>query len=91
LHYKAARHARELDVPLDPKCGCYACKNFSRAYLRHLFAAGEILALELATLHSVHFYQDLMRKAREKVLEGNFEAWSRELLSAWAGKNETDD
>lgn len=83
FHYKAARHARELDRPIDERCGCYACRNFSRAYLRHLFVAGEILALELATLHSLHFYQDLMRAAREHILAGDYDAWSAGLLARW--------
>ncbi len=84
LHYKAARHAGELDTPLDPGCACYACRNFSRAYLRHLFVAGEILALEMATLHSIHFYCELMAEARKRILAGDFDAWSRELLGKWA-------
>jgi biopolymer transport protein ExbD len=42
LHYKAARHAAELDMPLDARCGCYTCRNFSRAYLRHLFVAAAL-------------------------------------------------
>ncbi len=83
LHYKAARHAQELDEPFDRRCSCYACRNFSRAYLRHLFVAGEILALELATLHSIHFYQDLMREARRRILAGDFAEWSSELLRKW--------
>ena len=84
LHYKAARHAAELDEPFDRRCGCYTCKNFSRAYLRHLFVAGEILAMELATIHSLHFYQDLMAECRRRILDGSFEAWSAELLAKWA-------
>jgi queuine tRNA-ribosyltransferase len=84
LHYKAARHAAQLDEPLDRRCGCYTCRNFSRAYLRHLFVAGEILALELASLHSIHFYQDLMSESRRQILAGTFDAWSRELLARWA-------
>src|SRR5690606_34152113 len=86
LHYKAARHAEETDEPFDRRCGCYTCRNFSRAYLRHLFVAGEILALELASLHSLHFYQDLMAECRRRIIEGTFDAWSRELLSGWAAK-----
>ena len=84
LHYKAARHAQELDEPLDRRCACYTCRTFSRAYLRHLFVAGEILALELATLHSLHFYQDLMREARTRIRAGDFDAWSADLIRRWA-------
>jgi hypothetical protein len=83
LHYKAARHARELDIPLDARCGCYTCRNFSRAYLRHLFVAGEYLALELASLHTLTFYQDLMREARTRIISGTYENWKTDLLARW--------
>jgi queuine tRNA-ribosyltransferase len=85
LHYKAARHAQELDVPLDPACGCYTCRNFSRAYLRHLFVANELLVFELATLHTLTFYQDLMREARVQILAGTYEGWKSGLLKRWEG------
>jgi queuine tRNA-ribosyltransferase len=62
-------------TPLDPNCGCYTCKNFSRAYLRHLFNAKEILALELATIHNLTFYLDLVREARKRILDGSFLDW----------------
>jgi len=83
FHFKAARYARELDKPFDEKCGCYTCKNFSRAYLRHLFVAGEILAMELASIHSLHFFQDLMAECRRRILDQSFDAWSLELLRTW--------
>jgi queuine tRNA-ribosyltransferase len=88
LHYKAARHAQEVAIPLDPACSCYACRNFSRAYLRHLFVANEILAFELSTLHSLHFYQELMAAARRHILAGTFETWKDTLLKAWASAEE---
>ena len=56
LHYKAGRYAKCLDKAPDPNCDCYTCRNFSRAYLRHLFHSGEILAMTLASIHNVHFY-----------------------------------
>lgn len=87
LHYKAARHAQELDIPFDKQCGCYTCKNFSRAYLRHLFVAGEFLAMELASIHSLHFYQDLMAECRRQILANTFESWSAELLRKWETAN----
>ena len=62
-------------TPLDPKCGCYTCKNFSRAYLRHLFNAKEVLALELATIHNLSFYLDLAREARSRITDGSFMEW----------------
>jgi len=58
--------------PLDKNCSCHTCKNFSRAYLRHLFVAEEPLALRLATIHNVNFYLDLMRRIRGEIKEGNF-------------------
>jgi queuine tRNA-ribosyltransferase len=58
--------------PLDPNCGCYTCRTYSRAYLRHLFQAGEILFSILATLHNVRFYLDIMSRIRQAILLGKF-------------------
>jgi len=80
LRYKAARHKEQIDLPPDPNCNCYTCRNFSRAYLRHLIHAEEILALQLASIHNLHFYLDLMRQAREHILAGDFENWAREQI-----------
>jgi queuine tRNA-ribosyltransferase len=77
-----ARHADE-DFPVDPDCACPACRTFSRAYLRHLFKAGEILGLRLNTLHNLHFYLSLMAAAREAISGGRFDAFRRERLLAW--------
>lgn len=60
---------------LDPNCNCYTCSQFSRAYLRHLFNAREILALELATIHNLTFYLNLIREARSRILDGTFIEW----------------
>lgn len=65
--------------PLDPACHCYTCRTYSRAYLRHLFQASEILYSMLATLHNVHFYLDIMRRIRHSILLGNFP----DLLKTW--------
>lgn len=56
------------ELPLDPECGCYACKNFTRAYLRHLFQAEEILGLSLVSLHNIYYYQGLMAKLRSEIM-----------------------
>lgn len=64
---------------LDPECDCYTCKNFSKAYLRHLFNAKEILALELATIHNLTFYLNLVRTARKKIFEGSFVEWKNNI------------
>ena len=69
--------------PLDENCGCYACSNFSRAYLRHLFMAGEILASQLNSLHNLYFYHRLMERCREALRAGRAELWDGE--GAYAG------
>jgi queuine tRNA-ribosyltransferase len=66
---------REDSSPLDPECDCYTCKNYSKAYLRHLFLSGEILGSRLNTIHNLHFYMTLMRKAREAIEEGRWKAF----------------
>ncbi len=68
--------------PVDGSCECYTCRNFTRAYLRHLFKAGEILGLQLATVHNLAFYLKLVREAREAILEDRFEAWKSERLQS---------
>jgi queuine tRNA-ribosyltransferase len=67
--------------PVDEACDCYTCRNFSRAYLRHLFIANEILALELATIHNLTFYLNLVRRARKEILEDNFKKWKEEITN----------
>ena len=59
--------------PIDPTCGCPACRSFSRAYLRHLIIAQEMLAMRLAVLHNLHFYNELMARIRESLDSGTFE------------------
>jgi queuine tRNA-ribosyltransferase len=59
-------------APLEPGCACYACQNFTRAYIRHLFKAGEILALVLVSLHNLHFYLELMRDIRDALDRDSF-------------------
>jgi queuine tRNA-ribosyltransferase len=72
LNMRNAKHARDF-TPLDPECGCYACKNYSRAYLHHLFKAEEILAARLATWHNLQFLQDLMKRIRKAIAEDSLE------------------
>ncbi|MGA2191982.1 MAG: tRNA guanosine(34) transglycosylase Tgt [Nitrospirota bacterium] len=71
LTIKNAQYADD-PAPVDPECGCYTCSNFSRAYLRHLYHAGEILAMRLNTLHNLHYYLDLMKNIRKAIKENNF-------------------
>ena len=69
--------------PLDETCACSTCKRFSRAYIRHLFVADEILGLRLVSLHNVHFLVALMRRAREAIIDGSFDGWSRDWLARY--------
>ncbi|HEX9224942.1 MAG TPA: tRNA guanosine(34) transglycosylase Tgt [Candidatus Acidoferrales bacterium] len=73
-----ARYAKD-PRPLDSECHCPACGRYSRAYLRHVFLAGELLASILGTLHNVHFYLDIMRQIRESIAFGNLAGLSSEL------------
>jgi queuine tRNA-ribosyltransferase len=71
--------------PADPTCECYTCRTFSRAYLRHLFKAGELLALRLNTVHNVHYFLGLMARARKAIEDGRFECFRREQADGWRG------
>jgi queuine tRNA-ribosyltransferase len=81
LNMRNAVHTADLD-PVDPDCTCYTCRSFSRAYLRHLFKSGEILALQLASIHNLTFYLGLVRSAREAITEHRFAAWKDSMLAA---------
>ncbi len=65
-------------APLDPDCNCYTCRNFSRAYLRHLFLAKEILSMRLNTIHNLHFYLAFFRKMRAAIEEGRFQSFKKD-------------
>ncbi|MFH1678735.1 MAG: tRNA guanosine(34) transglycosylase Tgt [Candidatus Omnitrophota bacterium] len=69
--------------PLDKNCSCYACKNFSRAYLRHLFNSNEILGFRLVSLHNIYFYLDLMRNIRDAIRADRFVEFKKEFLSRY--------
>jgi queuine tRNA-ribosyltransferase len=72
IKIKNARY-KDDKKPLDESCSCYACRNFSRAYLHHLHRTGEILGARLNTIHNLHYYLDLMREMREAIDEGRFQ------------------
>ncbi len=76
--------------PLDRDCDCYTCRNFSRAYLRHLFIAREVLALELATIHNLKFYLDLVTMARNQILNDNFFEWKSKIISKLSNNINSD-
>jgi queuine tRNA-ribosyltransferase len=67
--------------PIEAGCACYACQNFSSAYIRHLLKAKEILGIRLVSLHNLHFYAQLMRDIRRELRAGTFEVWARSFQS----------
>jgi queuine tRNA-ribosyltransferase len=76
---KGGRYAADK-APLDKQCSCYTCQNFSRAYLRHLFNAGEALAGRLVSYHNVFFYISLMARIRKHIREGSFSSFGKKML-----------
>ena len=77
--------------PIDQECHCSTCRNYSRAYLRHLFNTGEISVMRLATIHSLYFYMELMRKARDAILSDSFLDWKKSFLEKYqTNENETN-
>lgn len=77
---KAGRFKSEKE-PLDKECSCYTCRNFSRAYVRHLLNVNEIFGMWLTTHHNLHFYIELMAEARKNILNNNFTNWKKDVLS----------
>ena len=80
VNIKAAKYKEDSD-PLDKECNCYTCQNYSRAYLNHLFRAREITYFRLATLHNLHYYLNLMKEAREAILNNNYENFRKEFYA----------
>jgi queuine tRNA-ribosyltransferase len=80
MNIRNAAYADDLS-PVDDACECYTCRTFSRAYLRHLFKCGEILGLQLATIHNLTFYLWLVREARRAIVEHRFGPWKQEVLA----------
>ena len=75
-----AKVYEEDDGPLDPACSCMVCKKYSRAYLRHLYRCGEILASQLNTFHNLHYYLDLMRQARQAIKDNQFAQFRKQFV-----------
>lgn len=71
------REFAEDDGPLDPQCSCYTCRNFSRAYLRHLYVSKELLSFRLNSIHNLTYFLDLVRGARTAIREGRFQDYKR--------------
>ncbi len=82
---KNAKYAEDM-APLDETCGCYTCRHFSRAYLRHLFVVGEMTSATLNTLHNLHFYLDTMSRIREAIVFGAFEQLRQEFHQTFSRK-----
>ena len=80
LSMRNAKYKNDFN-PVDENCDCYTCKTFTRSYLRHLFIAGEILALELASIHNLHFYLNLVKQAREHIKTGDFTGWKKNIIN----------
>ena len=78
LNIRNSRFQSDL-APLDPRCGCYTCRNYSRAYVRHLQQCNEILGARLATIHNLHYYLDLMARMRAAIETGRFAAFAAGL------------
>jgi queuine tRNA-ribosyltransferase len=76
---------RADESPLDPDCDCYTCRTFSRAYLRHLYTARELLAYRLNTIHNLAYYLNLMHRVREAIAAGTFARLHREIQEIFAG------
>jgi queuine tRNA-ribosyltransferase len=83
INLKNAPYAEDSS-PIEKDCRCYACKNFTRAYLRHLVKAEEILGLRLISIHNLHFYIGLARNAREHILAGTFQDFRKDFVANYA-------
>ena len=89
LNIRNAKHKHD-PAPLDPQCGCPACRHHSRAYLQHLFRAEEMLGPMLLTWHNLHYYQDLMRMIRTAVQDGTFAALARDFAAGQSAVEEAE-
>ena len=72
---------KEDFAPIDPECGCPACRNYTRGYIRHLFNTDEILGLRLVSLHNIYFYANLIRDSRQAITEGRFSAFKKGFMA----------
>ena len=86
MNMRNAKYAHDF-TPLDHKCHCYTCQNFTRAYIRHLVKQNEMLGSILLSMHNIHFLLDLMRRARVAVLDGTYD----QFLSDWMNSEAAND
>ena len=89
ISIKNSQYATD-DGPVDPECACTTCRNHSRAYLRHLYVAGEMSAAALNTVHNLHFYLDTMREIRKAIEFGRFDEFKREFLDSYSRRQPTE-
>lgn len=89
VNLRQSKHQTSRD-PLDARCGCPVCQTYTRAYLRHLFMAKEILGPRLVTQHNLSFYQALMRAARAAIAEQRYTSWAREVEAKFVAEDEID-
>ena len=85
INIKNLKHQTD-SAPIMDDCSCYTCRNFSRAYLRHLYMAKEILSSRLNTLHNLHYYRDLMQRARDAIEGGNWCEFRDHFLQRYRNK-----
>jgi queuine tRNA-ribosyltransferase len=72
--------------PIEPNCTCYTCRNFTRAYMHHLFTSNEVLSAILASIHNVHFYLNMMAEIRLSIEEDRFPAYKEQFLASYMKK-----
>jgi queuine tRNA-ribosyltransferase len=77
------REYAEDDAPLDPACSCYTCRTFSRAYLRHLYVSGELLAYRLNSIHNLTYFLDVVRTARTMIEAGRYAVYLSRMESLY--------
>jgi queuine tRNA-ribosyltransferase len=78
---------KESAEPLDAECGCYTCRNFSRAYLRHLYIAKELLILKLLSFHNLYFYISLMQQTRHAIMSNCFTEFKKDFLTRYTNNS----
>ncbi|MFN3333661.1 MAG: tRNA-guanine transglycosylase, partial [Caldilinea sp.] len=88
MNMRNAQYAED-PRPVQENCTCYTCRTFSRAYLRHLYKAGEISALRLGTIHNIHFMMELMRQIRAAIEEGRFATFRKQFLQQYRITDQT--
>ena len=82
VRIRNARYAEDFE-PVDSRCGCLTCRRYHRAYLRHLFQSDEILGLQLATIHNLHFFHDAMKGMRRAIVSGSLADWQRRFFATY--------